>query len=148
VLVPVNPITALRNLIDLPKLNFESQDEPTQLFTVSTTFSSHHYRVSDATGFDGAKLKLASLILHSYILNHAFSNVMNVSHHARIIEGKNNGSLYIVGQEGNAIESADEMHYYALYELKPDTKIVVTSDLNSFKVRTEIPNYIATGIHP
>jgi len=119
-------------------LNFESQDEPTKLFTVSATFSCHHYRASDSTGFDGAKIKLASQILHSYILNHAFSNVMNVSHHARIIEAKN-GSLYIVGQEGNAIESADEMYYYSLYELKPDTK-------NVFMDCTGIQNYLATGI--
>ena len=149
VLVPVNPIAALRNLIELPKLNFESQDEPTQLFTVSATFSGHLYKASDPTHFDGAKIKLASQILHSYILNHAFSNdlLANVtaSHHARIVEGKNNISMYIVGQETNALGSTDEMHY-SLYELKPGTKVVFTSELKSFSDRSGTPIYLATGI--
>ena len=141
-LVPVNPITALRNLIELPKLNFECQEEPTKLFTISTTFSGHHYRASDPSDFDGAKLKLASQILHSYILNHhAFSNV-NVSHHARIIEAKN-GSLYIVGRERNVSEPADG-NRYSLYELKSSGITTgVTSKLNSDGVL----DYLATGIN-
>lgn len=141
-LVPVKPLVALKNLLDdLPKWSYESQYEPTKLFTVWATFSGHQYKTTDPCNLEQAKTKLASQILHSYILNHNPPSNLSVSHHARIIEwGKS--SLYIVGQENNVNESADGA-LYTLYELKPGIKMGVTSKLNAIG----IPYYFATGIN-
>jgi len=103
------------------------------------------YKATDSSDFGGAKTKLASQILHSYILNSAFLNDPSANvpptHHAKIIEGRNY-SVYIVGQEKNVQESADWMPY-SLYELKPGTNIGVTSNCDPNGTQ----NYIATGIH-
>jgi len=140
-LVPVNPITALKNLIDLPKSVHESQDELTELFTVSTTFKGHQFMASDISDFYGAKLKLASQILHYYILHlHAFSSDLPIngsitSHRAKIIEGNDSSYFYIVGQERNEVTGS---MYYSLYELKPSVFTSRRSGLHLFE----------TGIHP
>ena len=145
ILVPVNPILALKNLI--PNLVYETHSNnvsPFQTYKVCASFGGQNFEATDSYDSPNATTELARQILHYFISDHAFAKDAPKScnsnsyarYCARLLEGMNN-TIYIVGECKNSAS-------YMLYELKPGFKTCVTT---KYDATTGRPNHVATGIY-